>query len=248
MRDNARIAVVIPAFNEAGAIAHVIGEIPDWVGQIVVADNGSTDTTADVARAAGAQVVREPQRGYGAACLAGIAALEPCDMVVFVDGDHSDYPEDMATLVDPIICGEHDFMIASRARGAVERGALTPAQRFGNWLATRLMFLIWGARFTDLGPFRAIRMSALHDLGMTDHNYGWTVEMQIRAVEAGLSCDEVPARYRRRIGKSKVSGTIKGTVMAGYKILRVIAVHAVRRRAARGGSGRTDSTGGSVAG
>ncbi|MGI9425334.1 MAG: glycosyltransferase family 2 protein [Hyphomicrobiaceae bacterium] len=229
MRHDARIGVVIPAFNEAGAIALVIREIPNWVDQIVVADNASTDGTGDIAKAAGARVVREDEPGYGAACLAGISALDECDVVVFVDGDHSDYPEDMAALVDPIVQGDRDLMIASRALGNVERGALTLPQRFGNWLATRLIEVIWRAHYTDLGPFRAIRFAALQELGMRDRNFGWTVEMQIRAAEKALVHGEVPARYRRRIGRSKVSGTVKGTLMAGYKILLIIAVHAARR-------------------
>jgi glycosyltransferase involved in cell wall biosynthesis len=230
MRKGASIAVVIPALNEEQAIGKVVRDIPDWVDLIVVADNGSTDRTADVARAAGAAVVHEPERGYGAACLAGIDKAGAVDILVFVDGDYSDHVEDMATVVDPIVAGTHDFLLVSRALGEREAGALTPQQRFGNWLATWLIRLLWGARYTDLGPFRAIRRSALDQLAMGDRNYGWTVEMQIKAAEAGLRFAEVPGRYRRRIGASKVSGTLKGTVMAGYKILSIIARHALRRR------------------
>jgi glycosyltransferase involved in cell wall biosynthesis len=230
MRAGSNIAVVIPAFNEARAIASVVRAIPAWVDRIVVADNASTDATGALAAEAGAHVVREEEPGYGAACLAGIRSAHDADLVVFVDGDYSDHPEDMADLVDPILEGRAEMVIGSRALGAREPGALTPQQIFGNWLATRLIRLIWGARYTDLGPFRAIRRTALDRLGMADRNYGWTVEMQIRAAEAGLKTLEVPVRYRRRIGVSKVSGTLKGTVMAGTKILYVIGRHAVRGR------------------
>ena len=228
MRSTSRIAVIIPALNEEKAIGQVISEIPSWVDQIIVADNGSIDTTAEMARLAGAQVVREPERGYGAACLAAIRVLEDVDIVVFVDGDLSDYPEDMAQLVDPITSTGMDLVIASRAIGKREAGSLTPQQLFGNWLATFLIRIVWRARFTDLGPFRAIKHDALKQLNMRDRNYGWTVEMQVRAIEEGLTYLEVPARYRRRIGQSKVSGTVRGTVMAGYKILSLIGRHALR--------------------
>ena len=227
MRNDARIVVVIPAFNEAAAIARVIGDIPAWVDQIVVADNASTDATATIAAAAGAVVVREDEPGYGAACQAALASVTAADIIVFVDGDYSDFVEDMAQLVDPIIEGTWDMVIASRTLGDCEPGALTPQQKFGNWLATRLIRLIWGVAYTDLGPFRAIRYTALQRLQMRDRNYGWTVEMQVRAAEVGLSVHEVPARYRRRIGTSKISGTVLGTILAGMKILSVIARYAV---------------------
>ena len=229
MRSGARIAVVIPALDEERAIGSVIGDIPAWVDVVVVADNGSRDRTAEVARSLGATVVHEAERGYGAACLAGIAAAGTVDIVVFADGDYSDHVEDMAELVDPIVAGAQDMMLASRAMGTRESGSLTPQQRFGNWLATRLIGLFWGAAYTDLGPFRAIRRTALDALAMSDRNYGWTVEMQIKATEAGLRIAEVPGRYRRRIGVSKVSGTVKGSVMAGWKILWIIARQAWRR-------------------
>lgn len=228
MRSGQRIGVVIPALNEADAVGKVIGDIPAWVDRIVVADNGSTDATAEVARAAGAVVTHQPEPGYGAACLAGIAALGAVDVVVFVDGDYSDHPEDMADLVDPIATGSADFIVASRVAGTREQGALTPQQVFGNWLATTLIRLIWRTRYTDLGPFRAISREALESLAMADRTYGWTVEMQIKAAEQGLRIREVPARYRRRIGISKISGTIKGTVMAGIKILSIICRQAWR--------------------
>ena len=232
MRQNTRIGVVIPAFNEEQAIGNVVRDIPSWVDVIVVADNGSRDRTAAIATAAGAIVVHEAERGYGAACLAGIAKAGTVDILVFVDGDYADHVEDMADVVDPIIERSQDFVLVSRALGEREAGALSPQQQFGNWLATRLISHIWGARYTDLGPFRAIRRTALEQLDMRDRNYGWTVEMQIKAAEAGLRFAEVPGRYRRRIGVSKVSGTVKGTIMAGYKILSIIARHAVRRRRA----------------
>jgi glycosyltransferase involved in cell wall biosynthesis len=229
MRHGTNIAVVIPALNEEAAIGRVVADIPTWVDRVVIADNGSTDRTADVARAAGAVVIAEPEKGYGAACLAGIAATGDAGIIVFMDGDHSDFGEDMAQLVDPILAGTADFVLASRALGAREKGSLTPQQQFGNWLATTLIRLIWRTRYTDLGPYRAISQSALAQLGMADRNYGWTVEMQIKAVERGLRVLEVPGRYRVRIGQSKVSGTIKGSVMAGYKILSIIGRHALRR-------------------
>jgi glycosyltransferase involved in cell wall biosynthesis len=233
MRDGHRIGVIIPARDEERAIALVVSAIPSWADDIIVVDNASRDLTAERARQAGARVVSEAQPGYGAACLAGIAALPAVDIVVFIDGDNSDYAEDMHTLTDPIIAGDADMVIGSRALGTAAAGALTPQQLFGNWLATRLIRLIWGARYTDLGPYRSIRRTALDRLGMADRTYGWTVEMQIKAIEQGLRFVEVPARYRCRIGQSKISGTVRGTVMAGYKILSLIGVHAWRRLATR---------------
>ncbi len=227
MRNGQRVAVVIPALNEERAIGRVLAEIPSWVDRVVVADNGSTDRTADTARAGGAMVVAEPQLGYGAACLAGLKLVEGADVVVFLDGDYSDHPDEMAELVDPIMTGAADLVIGSRVLGEREAGSLTPQQRFGNWLATRLIRMIWGVPYTDLGPFRAIRATSLRQLAMADRTYGWTVEMQIKGAIAGLRSIEVPVRYRRRIGVSKVSGTIKGTVMAGYKILTMIGRYAI---------------------
>ncbi|MGQ0672764.1 MAG: glycosyltransferase family 2 protein [Hyphomicrobium sp.] len=229
MRDGRRIGVVIPARDEEKAIGKVIAEVPAWADAIVVADNGSRDATAAMAAAAGARVVHEPEAGYGAACLAGIAALPAVDIVVFVDGDRSDYPGDMAALVDPILSGDADLVIGSRVLGEAEAGALTPQQRWGNWLATRLIGSVWGTRFTDLGPFRAITRDGLGRLEMADRTFGWTVEMQIKAVECGLISIEVPVRYRRRIGVSKISGTVQGVVRAGTKILSIIAVRACLR-------------------
>jgi len=232
-----RVGVVIPALDEAAAIGKVIAAIPPWVDAIVVADNGSRDGTGDVARAAGAMVIREPTPGYGAACIAGLAALPETDIVVFVDGDYSDYPEDMVSLVDPIVAGKTDLVIGSRVLGGAGLGSLTPQQRFGNALATWLIGLIWRARYTDLGPFRAIRREALDRLGMSDRDFGWTVEMQIKAAEAGLRHMEVPVRYRCRIGVSKISGTVSGTVRAGFKIMTVIVRHALRSMSSRPGRG-----------
>ncbi len=231
MRNGQRIGVVIPARDEERAIGKVLAGIPKWVDVVIVADNGSRDRTAEFARAAGATVVLEREAGYGAACLAGIGALPPVDIVVFVDGDHSDHTEDMAELVDPILSGKADMVIGSRALGLVEPGAMTSQQLFGNWLATRLIRLIWGVRCTDLGPYRAIAKPALDRLAMADRDYGWTVEMQIKAIENGIRVVEVPARYRCRIGQSKISGTVSGTIQAGMKILTVIARHALRRLA-----------------
>lgn len=219
-----RIIVVIPAFNEQGSIKKVIGEIPkSLVDSVVVVDNASTDDTFLAARESGAVVLKESKKGYGSACLRGLqylAELEiPPKIVVFLDGDYSDYPEEMTNLVQPIIDNQADMIIGSRSLGERERGSMTPQQVFGNWLATRLMRLFYGVTFTDLGPFRAIRYDSLITLGMEDTNYGWTVEMQIKAAKLKLRCQEVPVKYRRRIGVSKISGTLRGTLSAGYKII-----------------------------
>ncbi len=232
MRRDNTIAVIIPALNEELSIGHVLGAIPNWVDDVVVADNGSTDNTAAVAEAHNARVVHEPQRGYGAACLTGIAALRGSDIVVFLDGDFSDYPQEMASLVDPIISDKADLVIGSRVLGRHEPGALTPQARFGNRLACFLMRLFWGQRYTDLGPFRAIRRNTLESLDMRDRDYGWTVEMQIKAARQGVRAIEAPVQYRRRIGKSKVSGTLRGVVGAGTKILSTIFFAALLPRTA----------------
>lgn len=230
MRNGAHIAVVIPALNEEGSIGHVLDAIPDWVDDIVVADNGSSDGTPNEAKSHGARVVHEARRGYGSACLAGIAALKDPEVVVFLDGDFSDHPDEMPSLVDPILAGEAEMVIGSRIRGEHERGALTPQARFGNWLACALMRLFWGQRYTDLGPFRAIRFSALKRLRMADPDYGWTVEMQIKAARQRVKAIEVPVSYRKRVGVSKISGTIRGVVGAGYKILSTIFLAALQPR------------------
>jgi rSAM/selenodomain-associated transferase 2/rSAM/selenodomain-associated transferase 1 len=215
-----RIAVIVPALNEELSIGHVLKAVPALEAEmdIVVVDNGSTDRTAQVARQHGARVVQEPRRGYGAACLKGLASLANPDLVVFLDADYSDHPEELGRLVEPILAGRADFVVGSRMRDA-EPGALTLPQRFGNALACSLMRWRWGGPFTDLGPFRAIRHDALQRLEMTDRDFGWTVQMQIRALQHGLRVLEVPVRYRRRLGVSKISGTIKGVLRAGTKIL-----------------------------
>lgn len=220
------IDVIIPAYNEEKSIPKVIAEIPDVVRSIVVADNNSTDRTGEMARAAGAQVVFEPQKGYGKACLSAMnwiksQAIQP-DIVVFLDGDYSDFPEEMLDLILPILNGKAEMVIGSRAMGQREDGSMTFPQIFGNWLATTLMKYIQGARFTDLGPFRAIVWQKLLELNMADQNYGWTIEMQIKAHRAGLRYVEVPVNYRKRIGVSKVSGTVRGVIGAGYKIILTI--------------------------
>ncbi|MEM1270795.1 MAG: glycosyltransferase family 2 protein [Bacteroidota bacterium] len=219
------VLVIIPAFNEARSIGSVIGDIPKGlVDEIVVVNNASTDETERNAREAGATVLREEQKGYGFACLRGIeyAKTRRPDIVVFLDGDYSDYPDEMPSLVDPILNDEADFVVGSRMVGEREPGAMLPQAIFGNWLATTLIRSIWGAEFTDLGPFRAIRFDALLDLGMQDQTYGWTVEMQIKAARAGLRIKEVPVSYRKRVGVSKITGTVSGTVKASYKILATI--------------------------
>lgn len=223
------VGVVIPTRNEAAALPAVLSAIPDWVAAVVVADYKSTDGTPEVARKFGATVVAEQRPGYGRACLSGLAALPAVDIVVFVDGDASDDLSQMRALVEPIACGETEFVLASRNAGLAERGSLTPQQLFGNWLACSLMRLFWGARFSDLGPFRAIRREALDRLAMRDENYGWTIEMQVKALKSGLRYREVPARYHRRIGTSKVSGTLSGSVKAGVKILTIIFREALSR-------------------
>lgn len=223
------IIVIIPAFNEARAIGSVIGDIPDGlVDEVVVVNNASTDETAENARLAGATVLTEHRRGYGYACLAGIdyARRRRPDILVFLDGDYSDHPDEMQLLVEPILHGDADFVVGSRSRGAREPGAMLPQALLGNRLACFLMRRIWGARFTDLGPFRAIRFAALELLSMQDRTFGWTIEMQIKAVRAGLRCAEIPVSYRRRVGVSKVTGTLGGTVKASAKILWTIARYA----------------------
>lgn len=224
-----RVDVIIPALDEESALPRVLREIPHPpVRRVVVADNGSTDHTAAVARANGAEVVHEPERGYGAACLRAIEhlAADPPDIVVFLDGDYSDHPAELSLLIDPILAGDAELVIGSRVRRRRERGALSPQQRVGNAIACQGLQLLYGVRYTDLGPFRAIRWDSLLALQMEDRNYGWTVEMQIKAAQRNVKHLEVPVSYRPRIGASKVSGTIRGSVSAGAKILWLLGRHA----------------------
>jgi glycosyltransferase involved in cell wall biosynthesis len=230
VRHGKRVGVIIPALDEEHAIGRVIADIPKWVDDIVVVDNGSRDKTSEVATAAGARVVTEPRRGYGRACQSGLAVLSAVDIIVFLDGDYSDFPGEMSLLVDPIVHAHADLVIGSRVTGQATRGALTPQQRFGNRLACGLMRLLFNGRYTDLGPFRAIDTMALQALGMQDMAFGWTVEMQIRALKAGLTVVEQPVSYRARIGTSKISGTILGSLRAGSTIMTVIARSALDRR------------------
>lgn len=224
---NILIKVIIPAFNEEKSIGKVINAIPkDVVNEVIVVNNNSNDRTVEVAEQAGATVLHEPRRGYGYTCLKGMSYLqakkEQIDIVVFMDGDFSDFPEEIVQLIKPIINDRMDLVIGSRALGNKEKGSLTPQQIFGNWLATKLLHLFYKANFTDLGPFRAIRWEKLLALNMQDKTYGWTVEMQLKAVKNKFFCTEIPVSYRKRIGISKVSGTVKGTIMAGYKIIWTI--------------------------
>ncbi|WPR76430.1 glycosyltransferase family 2 protein [Algoriphagus sp. NG3] len=220
------IDVIIPAYNEEKSIPKVIRDIPALVRNVVVANNNSTDNTGKVAEAVGAKVVFEPQKGYGKACLTAMDWIKKQDVqpdiVVFLDGDYSDYPEELTDLVQPILDNKADMVIGSRALGERESGSMTFPQVFGNWLATTMMKYMQGAKFSDLGPFRAIVWSSLLDLKMIDENFGWTIEMQIKAHKAGLRYTELPVNYRKRIGVSKVSGTVKGVFGAGYKIIYTI--------------------------
>lgn len=221
---SARLALILPALDEEEALATVLDALPQGLfARVVVVDNGSRDATAAVARAQGAEVIAEPRRGYGRACQAGLAALgRETDIVVFMDADGSDVPDEVHRLLEPILSGEADFVIGSRALGEAEPGSLRPAQRWGNRLAVALIGWLFGFRYTDLGPFRAIRCSNLQALEMEDKNYGWTVEMQVKAVRHAMRIREVPVSYRTRIGRSKISGTLSGTLRAGAKILWTI--------------------------
>ena len=226
------IKVIIPAHNEADSIAQVIHEIPKTVSEIVVVNNNSTDDTAITAKKAGATVLNETKMGYGYACLCGMEYVakqsDRPDIIVFIDGDYSDYPDELTKLVQPIIEQNIDFVIGARVKDKREAGSMTPQQIFGNWLATFLMKLFFGATFTDLGPFRAIKYEKLLALEMEDKTYGWTVEMQLKALKKKLTYIEVPVRYKKRIGISKVSGTIKGSIFAGIKILGWIFKYSIK--------------------
>ena len=216
-----KIIVIIPAYNEAQSIGLVLAEIPSVVSEVIVVNNRSTDETAAVAKKAGATVLTENKMGYGHACLKGMEYLEnnPPELVVFLDGDYSDYPEELDQLVAPLQKDDVDFVLGARVKSLREKGSLTPQQHFGNWLACLLMRWLYKSRFTDLGPFRAIRWETLQSLEMQDKTYGWTVEMQLKVLRRKIPYIELPVSYRKRIGISKVSGTVKGTFMAGYKIL-----------------------------
>jgi len=227
------LKVIIPAYNEADAIAKVIHDIPKDVQEVIVVSNNSTDATEERARQAGATVLKEPRKGYGYACLKGMEyianqELKP-DIVIFLDGDYSDHPEQLTALIDPILSNNIDFVVGARVPELRESGAMTPQQIFGNGLATLLMKLFFKARFTDLGPFRAIKYEKLLALDMEDKTYGWTVEMQLKVLKKKFSYTEVPMKYRNRIGVSKVSGTVKGSIFAGIKILGWIFKYSFKR-------------------
>jgi glycosyltransferase involved in cell wall biosynthesis len=231
----ADVFVIIPALNEAEALPKVLGDLPE-VGGVVVVDNGSTDATAAVAIGLSAMVVYEPRRGYGSACLSGLSAIESLiesgqanpEIIAFVDADYGDHPDLLPMIVQPICQGGYDFVLGSRLLGTREPGAMPPQAVWGNRLACLLMRIVWRVRYTDLGPMRAIRLSTLRQLQMCDPNYGWTVEMQIKAARADVRFLEVPVPYRKRVGVSKISGTISGTIRAGYKILATIFRHSLR--------------------
>lgn len=230
MNEKPEIVVIIPAFNEENAVDKVILEIPkSHVSEVIVVNNNSSDSTRTKAADAGATVIDEMRQGYGYACLKGLSYLKnrspTPDLVVFIDADYSDFPEQLPQLILPIIEENHDMVVGSRAIGGREKGSMTIQQIFGNWLATRLLKLLYGVTFTDLGPFRVIKYNKLLELDMKDTTYGWTVEMQVKAVKKKMKVKEIPVRYRKRIGYSKVSGTLKGTVMAGYKIILTIFKH-----------------------
>ena len=227
MNEKAVIDVIIPAYNEENSIAQVINDLPkEKIREIIVCNNNSSDRTHEVATDAGATVLLASKQGYGSACLKGMeyiaAKSNPPDIIVFIDGDYSDYPEQLPLLIKPIIEEDMELVIGSRALGNLEKGSMTPQQIFGNWLATTLIKRIYGYNFTDLGPFRAVRYDSLLKINMEDSDFGWTVEMQVKAAKLGMNCKEIAVNYRQRIGVSKISGTIKGTILAGHKILWTI--------------------------
>jgi glycosyltransferase involved in cell wall biosynthesis len=227
MLNNYKIVVLIPAYNEENSVGKVISELPKKIiDEVVVINNNSNDNTVVNAKKAGATVLNEINQGYGFACLKGISYLNELvvkpDIVVFLDADYSDYPEEIPKLIEPIVYDNFDMVIGSRASGNREKNSMTPQQIFGNWLATKLLKLLYNVKYTDLGPFRAIKYTKLIDLKMNDTTYGWTVEMQVKASKKNYKVCEVPVTYRKRIGHSKISGTIKGTFMAGYKIITTI--------------------------
>ncbi|MCR9263985.1 MAG: glycosyltransferase family 2 protein [Flavobacteriaceae bacterium] len=228
----ANIKVIIPAINEGDSIGKVVSELPKHVSEIVVVDNGSIDNTVENAQKAGATVITETRKGYGSACLKGIDYIskqsKAPDIIVFIDGDYSDYPEELDKVVAPILENDIDFVVGARKKALREPGSMTPQQVFGNGLATFLMRLFFKSRFTDLGPFRAIKYEKLKELGMQDTTYGWTVEMQLKILRKKMTYIEVPVRYKQRIGVSKVSGTVKGTIFAGIKILGWIFKYSIK--------------------
>lgn len=225
-----RIAVIIPALDEEGAIGEVVRAVPrDLVKETVVVDNGSTDRTTEVARAAGARVIHEPMRGYGAACLTGAKTVHDADIIVFLDGDRSDDPAEMPVVLRPILDGDADLVVGSRTTGVTEQGALTSHQRFGNRLVTGMVWLLYGLTLTDIGPFRAIKAPVLWNLGMEHKTYGWPVEMIVKAAKKGYRVVNVPVSCRKRIGRSKVAGTMKGSLLAGYHLLSTTMRYAWRR-------------------
>ena len=227
------IKVIIPAYNEADSIAHVINEIPKIVDEVIVVSNNSSDDTESNAKNAGATVLTEPQKGYGYACLKGMdyiaKQLTKPDIIVFLDGDYSDYPEELTQIVAPILENQIDFVIGARVKRLRESGSMTSPQIFGNWLATSLMRIMFSSTFTDLGPFRAIKYDKLLALRMEDKTYGWTVEMQLKVLKQKMSYIEIPVKYRNRIGISKVSGTVKGAIFAGVKILTWIFKYSFKK-------------------
>jgi glycosyltransferase involved in cell wall biosynthesis len=234
MKKKANIAVIIPAHNEEQSIEKVINDIPkDWVKTIIVCSNNSQDKTVEAAKKTGAIVLEESKKGYGWACMKGInyvkALSNPPEIIVFMDGDYSDYPQELSHVVKPIIDSNIDLVIGSRAKGQKEAGSMTFPQRFGNWLSTRLMRFFYGVTYTDLGPFRAIKLTKLLALNMQEMTFGWTIEMQIKAAKQKMRYAEVPVNYRVRIGESKVSGTVKGAVMAGVKILWCIVKYKIKK-------------------
>ncbi len=230
MYKNNKISVIIPALNEEKSIQLAINDLPkDIVDEIIVVDNGSSDNTLLVAEKAGAKVVRENIKGYGAACQRGISSAESPDIIVILDADYSDYPDRISLLLDPIVDHGFDMVLGSRTLGNVEKGSLTFPQIFGNRLATFLIAIVTGFKYTDMGPFRAIRAQKLKILHMTDKNYGWNVEMQIKAVKQGLKIKEVPVDYRNRIGTSKISGTVSGVIKAGFKIIYSVFKYAIKK-------------------
>lgn len=228
-----KINVIIPAYNEAGSIALVVAKIPSLVDEVIVVSNSSTDATEQNAKQAGATVLVEKKKGYGFACLKGMEYIankvEKPNIVVFLDGDYSDYPEELTKIVAPILKNNIDFVIGARDKKLREAGSMTLPQIFGNWLATKLMTLFFNAKFTDLGPFRAIKYNTLLDLNMVDKTYGWTIEMQLKVLKQKLTYTEIPVKYRNRIGTSKVSGTVKGAIFAGVKILSWIFKYSIKK-------------------